>query len=388
MKVTGLRTHPYKVKMQRAIADANDPIGMDEMAFLAVFLESDEGRTGHALSSPGAEAAMHSMVEALIIGQDPRAVQGLWKKMVDYVFKGGQVGTANAALSAIDAALWDLKARLNDEPLWKTLGATEPRVRAYASGIDMCLSDEELYRCYADFAKRGVFVGKLKVGLDREADLRRIGIMQEALAESGKRPRLLIDANEYWSAKQAMQNISYFEKRFDIFWVEEPARRWDYKALRKVSKSVKAAVATGENLQQLSDYTLLIENEAVDIVQCGLGAGGVTGTLKVADLAYAFDLPFSLMNSPGNYTAPVAAAMPNHIMKEVLEVGLDKGLKLDSYIEDGWIVLGDKPGFGLEFDEAEMAAMEKAYRNTPAQQLPRLWGRRQGAGLLEVAPEE
>ena len=386
MKVTGLRTQPYKVKMNRFIADANNPVGMDEMALLAVFLETDQGVTGHALSSPGVASTIHSMVEALIIDQDPRAVQGLWENMVDYVFKGGQVGTANAALSAIDAALWDIKSKLNNEPLWKTLGATEPKVRAYASGIDMCLSDEEIYQCYANFAKRGVFIGKLKVGLDLEADVRRIGIMHQALATSGKRPRLLIDSNEYWSAKQAIQNISHFEKHFDLFWVEEPTRRWDYKGLRSISKAVKAAVATGENLQQLSDFKLLIENEAVDIVQCGLGAGGVTGALKVANLAYAFELPFSLMNSPGNYIAPLATAMPNHIMKEVLEVGLDKGLKIDSYVEDGWIILGNKPGFGLDFDETEVAAMEQAYWNTPPQQMPRLWGRRQGAGLLEVPP--
>ena len=94
------------------------------------------------------------------------------------------------------------------------------------------------------------------------------------------------------------------------------------------------------------------------------------------------------MNSPGNYIAPVAAAMPNHIMKEVLEVGLDKGLNLDSYIEDGWIILGNKPGFGLDFDEALLKNMEQDYHNTPPHLMPRLWGRRQGAGLLEVPPEK
>lgn len=383
MKVTALRMRPYKVKMRRFIADANNPIGIDEMAMLAVYLETDEGVIGHALSSPAAQAGIQTMVEALIIDKDPRGVKGLWQEMLDYVFKGGQAGTVNAALSAIDAALWDIKAKLNDEPLWKTLGASEPRVRVYASGIDMCLGDEELYRFYADMAKQGVFAGKLKVGLDQEADLRRLGIMHDALAESGKRPRLMIDSNEYWSAKQAIQNISYFEKHYDLFWVEEPARRWDYKGLRKVSQSVKAAVSSGENLHTIAEFRLLIENEAVDIVQFGLSAGGVTAALKLADLAYAFDLPVSLMNSPANYNAHVATVMPNHVMKEVVAAGRDRGLGSNSHIEDGWLILGNKPGFGLDFDEVELLDMEKAYHETPASAMPRLWGRGKGAGLLE-----
>src|SRR5919206_5076819 len=111
----------------------------------------------------------------------PRGVVGLWKKMQDAVFKTGNAGEDHAALCAIDIALWDLKAKLHDEPVWRTLGAREGRCRAYASGIDLCLSDDELASFYADLAERGVSAGKLKVGLDLDDDLRRLGIVREAL---------------------------------------------------------------------------------------------------------------------------------------------------------------------------------------------------------------
>jgi L-alanine-DL-glutamate epimerase-like enolase superfamily enzyme len=85
--------------------------------------------------------------------------------MVDFVFKSGNRGANTAAIASIDTALWDLKARINDEPLWRTLRASSNRVRAYASGIDLCLSDNEIRAFYTRMAADGVCGGKLKIGL-------------------------------------------------------------------------------------------------------------------------------------------------------------------------------------------------------------------------------
>ena len=315
------------------------------------------------------------------MGKDPRGVKGLWKRMLDAVFKGGNEGVASDAISAIDVALWDLKAKAADEPLWKTLGASTRYVRAYASGIDMPLSDEELAEFYEGMAAKGVSAGKLKVGVDRETDLRRIGIMQDALKTSGKTPQLMVDSNEYWSPKQAIRNIRAFEERFELLWCEEPARRWDYRGLRKVSRSVTAAVATGENLADIKDFMPLIANEAVDVVQIGIGTTGITGLMKVADLAYGFELPVSMMNCPVNFMASAAAAIPNHMMIEVVD-DRDAGiLSIDSTIEDGHIVLGDAPGLGLTVDEE---GLERLSKDTPQTAEALTAGRRRGAALVEV----
>lgn len=384
MKITGVRTKLYEINLKRPLGDANSPGGRGHMAAVAVFIDSDEGITGISIGSPAARGHIHSMVETLLVGRDPRGVQGLWKTMIDFVFKGGNRGIVGDALSAVDVALWDLKAKANGEPLWKTLGASTRRVKAYASGIDLPLSNDELRVFYESMAAKGLSAGKLKVGLDPEADLERIGIMKDALATSGKKPVLLIDSNEYWSPKQAIRHIGYFEAHYDLTWVEEPARRWDYRGLRQVSRSVRAAVATGENLDDISDFTPLIANEAVDIVQVGQGTSGITGAMKVADLAYAFELPVALMNCPGNSMAHVAAALPNHIMMEVLDVGRDAVLRVDNHIEDGWIVLGDAPGLGISFDEDRLQA--HAIESPSRDAGPSPWGRRRGAGLYEVPP--
>jgi len=386
MKITGVRTKLYSFDMKRPLGDANSPTGWQRTTQMAVFIDTDAGLSGVTLGSTSARGYIHAFVEDLLLGQDPRGVRGLWQRMIERVFKVNNRGLVNAALSTIDVALWDLKAKANNEPLWKTLGASTRRVKAYASGLDMPLSDEEVRAFYTDMAAKGIAAGKLKVGLDLEADLRRLGIMQEALATSGRKPALMVDSNEYWSPKQAIRHVRMFEDHFDLVWAEEPARRWDYRGLRQVSRSIRAAVATGENLDHVSEFMPLVANEAVDVIQIGRGCSGITGGLQVADLAYAFEIPVSVMNCPGSFMAHFAAALPNHIWMEVFNAGRTVGMQVDTRLEDGWIVLGDEPGLGITFDEAmidELAVPETAATATA---LPA--GRRRGAGLYEVGPDE
>ena len=375
--------------MTRPIGDANNPTGRDQYAALAVFLDTDLGLTGVALGNPGQQSDIHAMAENLLVGRDPRGAVGLWGRMADFAFKGGNRGAITDVIGTLDVALWDLKAKANGEPLWKTLGASSRAVKAYASGIDLCLNDDEISAFYERQAALGISIGKLKVGLDREGDLRRIGIMREALATSGREPILLVDSNEYWSPKQAIQHIRYFERHHEIFWAEEPARRWDYTGLRQVSQAVNAAVATGENLDDAADFRALIAHHAADVLQIGVGAGGITGAMRVAQMADGFDLPVSVMNCPGNYMAHFAAVLPNHIWMEVVDAGQDRSFTHDSRVEDGYIILGDTPGNGIQFDMAKLERYRVTERSASAAPSP--WGRRRGGGLFVVGegePEE
>ena len=386
MKITAVRTQPYHIQLNRAISDANDPVGFDQMPMMAVWIDTDVGVSGVTLSSPSAQTLIHTMVNEMLIGRDPRGVRGHWKRLMDAAFKGGNRGLVNGAISAIDIALWDLKAKLNNEPLWKTLGASTRKVRAYVSDIGIGLSDDALRRLYEGMAAKGVNAGKIKVGLDQAADLRRIGIMRDALATSGKVPILMVDSNEYWSPKQAIRHISEFESYYDIFWAEEPARRWDVAGLRKVSSGIRAAVSTGENLDDISEFKPLINGEAADVIQIGSKTAGITGMLMVADLAYAFDLPVSLMNCPAHFMAHLAAALPNHNMMECAMLGRGDGIIGQHEIEDGWITLSDRPGLGIEFDMARLAQLAAQVPSGKAK--AGSWGRRRGAGLVEIAPNE
>ena len=378
MKVTGFRSKTYFYEMDRPLGDVNLPQGETGGMGGVLFIDTDEGITGVApMTSPSVPALFH-----LIEGEDPRGVVGLWKRMLDFVFKAGNEGADNQALGAIDIALWDLKAKIADEPLWQTLGAREGRTKAYASGIDYCLSDDDIFKFYRRMADQGVDGGKLKVGLDLKADMRRLGIVNEALSVASKRPRLSIDSNEYWTPKQAIQHITKIEEEFDLTWAEEPARRWDYDGLKLVSRGIRAAVSSGENVNDISDFYPLIANEAIDIVQFGQ-ACGITGARQIANLAYAYELPFSLMNCQANFMAHLGAALPNHMAIEVVDPGREHVIKFKHTIEDGFVRLSDEPGLGIQIDEKRLAKMEAS---KPPRKLNMPFPRREGAGLYVLPP--
>ena len=301
--------------------------------------------------------------------------------MNDLVFKGGNEGERCDAISAIDLALWDLKAKIADQPLWKLLGSSTNSVKAYASGIDLNLTDDEIYKFYSRMADMGIDAGKLKVGLDLDSDERRLGIVKDALSKASDRPLLCIDSNEYWSPKQAIRFISKLEEKFDITWAEEPARRWDYNGLKKVSDNIKAAVATGENINDLAEFMPLIDNGAVDIVEVGMGTTGLTGAMKVANMAYAYELPVAMMNCPGNTMAHLATNLPNHMMMEVVDNGRELFFNTDHHIADGKIILGDKPGFGIDVDFDKLNELKVEKHSIPKHESSP-FPRREGAGLI------
>ena len=190
----------------------------------------------------------------------------------------------------------------------------------------------------------------------------------------------MIDSNEYWSVKHAIQTILKIEEKFDIFWAEEPVRRWDYKGLRLVSENIKAAVSTGENLNNVGDFYALISNQAADILNVSTYQSGVTGLKQISNIAYAFELPVTTMNCIGNYNAQIASTIPNHVMMEVVDPGREQAYsKWNDNIDDGFLHLDNTPGLGLIVDENKLKKLQSAKINRKAK-AP--WGRRKGAGLF------
>ena len=249
MKITDVATTLFSYDLPRYLGDANSPGGRKTGSGCLLELQTDSGMTGLGIAGTGVVPQVRALVEETLEGEDPRPVRGLWQRMASRHFKGGHDGLVNDAIAVLDMALWDLRAKSNDEPLWKTLGGARPRVPCYASGLDMPLTDAALHDYYHTMAvDHGIRAGKLKVGIDQDADLRRLGIVRDALATRTPNPQLMIDANEYWSPKQAIRKVLEFEQEFDLTWVEEPARRWDFLGLRRIKDAVKAAVCAGENL--------------------------------------------------------------------------------------------------------------------------------------------
>ncbi|MGW0817447.1 enolase C-terminal domain-like protein [Streptomyces viridiviolaceus] len=351
MRITGYRSLATVHQWGRPVGDVNGVVAGGVTEVPVVLLETDEGLTGIGLGG-GADA--HRVFPALE-GQDPRAVTSLYDRMLAHVFKSGHSGHTFGTIGALDMALWDLKAKIADEPLWRTLGAADRFVPAYASGLDYALTDDELVAFYEQWAQRGFTGAKVKGGLDVDQDVRRLAAVRDVLRVNSDRPAMMYDVNEAWGHHQAVRLAQQAEERIDITWIEEPVRRWDVAGHRAVAAAARAAVATGENLTGLEHYRPLIDAEAVGVVQTG-SVWGITHFLRVSTLAFGHGLPVSPVGYNANPVAHAAAAVPNHLVTEVQDLSFPVGLGVDQEFADGGIVLGDAPGLGITVDEQAIAA--------------------------------
>ena len=355
MKITGYRCLRTYRDWGRPVGDVNGYIHSGVTEAPIVLIETDIGLTGVGL---GSDADIELIFPALE-GEDPRGVTALYDRMLAQVFKSGHSGRTFGGIGTLDAALWDLKAKAAGEPLWRLLGARDRYVPGYASGLDIALDDEALAAFYRSMSDRGFTAGKLKGGRDIDTDIRRLRIIADELGRNSSRPALMLDANESWNLKQAVRYVSAIEQELDLTWIEEPLRRWDAVGHARLSSSVKAAVATGENLTGLEQYSPLFDANAVDIVQAG-AVWGITHFLRVAYAAHSRGLPVSPVGLTANpAVGHAAAAIPNHVAAEVQDIGTPFGVSVAEQFEDGGIVLGDEPGSGITIDEAAILANQR-----------------------------
>lgn len=352
MRLTGMRLLTTVQDWGRPVGDVNGVFGDGVTRVPIIMLETDHGITGVGIG-PHLEA---ETLFAAIEGEDPRSVTALYDRMLRQTFKAGHAGAVFGTIGALDTALWDIKATMAGEPLWRLLGGRDRFVPGYASGLDYGLDDEQLVTLYRLYADRGLRAAKLKGGLDVERDRRRLALVEDVLRSKNSRPALMLDANETWTRKQAVRHVAELERTVDLTWVEEPVRRWDADGLAAVSRGIRASVATGENLTGLEQYRPLLAAGAVDIVQAA-SVWGVTHFLRVAALAHAHDLPVSPVGTTPIGLLHAATSVPNHLVSELQDLTPPVGLVLDLQIDDGGYVLGDTPGLGLRVDEEAIASI-------------------------------
>src|SRR3954469_4537150 len=178
MRITGLRKLTTVQEWGRPVGDANGVFTSGSTTVPLLLVDTDEGVTGVGMGSHVEAESLFTAIE----GEDPRAVTALYDRMLRRTFKAGHAGVVFGTIGALDTALWDIKATLAGEPLWRLLGGRERIVPAYASGLDIGLDDEQLVAVYQQYAARGLRAAKLKGGLDVEQDRHRLALVREVLA--------------------------------------------------------------------------------------------------------------------------------------------------------------------------------------------------------------
>jgi L-alanine-DL-glutamate epimerase-like enolase superfamily enzyme len=307
------------------------------------------GRNGAAI-----DAVLRRDFPQVALGQDADRIEFLWNRLWWASHYGGRGGPTVLALSALDMALWDLKARRLRQPLWKLLGGHAPRVRCYAGGIDLQLPLDQLLLQTDANLERGFRAIKMKVGRERLAeDVQRVAAMRKHLGEGFP---LMVDANMKWSVDQAIRAARAFQP-YDLTWLEEPIIPDDVAGHARVVREAGIPIAAGENLRTLWEFKQLIAEGGVtfpepDVTNCG----GITSFLKIAHLAEAFNLPVT-SHGAHDVTVHLLAAVPNGTFLEAHGFGLDAYIAQPLRVEDGHALAPDRPGHGIEFDWARLEAI-------------------------------
>ncbi|TVQ35919.1 MAG: mandelate racemase/muconate lactonizing enzyme family protein [Spirochaetaceae bacterium] len=292
----------------------------------------------------------------LLCGCDPRCTEQTWRQMWRHLHYVGRGGLAGFAVSAVDIALWDIKAQAGGEPLWRLLGGASSRVPAYAGGVDLHFTTEELLAEMDDYLAQGFHALKIKVGHDDlKQDIERVAAVRRRI---GPDVVLMLDANMRWRLDEALRAVKAL-RDFDPFWLEEPFEP-DYEEAHATLAARGIPIATGENLHTIAEFQRMMDRGGVSFVQPDLtNAGGVTGWMKVAHAAECRNLPVS-SHGAHDLHVHLLCAVANASYLEVHRFGLDRFLAAPLTLEDGCAVAPDRPGHGLQFKWDDLEAFRIA----------------------------
>jgi L-alanine-DL-glutamate epimerase-like enolase superfamily enzyme len=345
------------VSAYRVPTDQPESDGTLEWDSTTVVLVRAEAGGESGLGFTYADAAAGQLVESVLAGAargcDPMSPQSAWAAMWRAVRNAGQPGLAAMAISAVDVALWDLKARLLGVALADLLGRFHESVALYGSGGFTSYTNERLAEQMAGFAEQGLARVKMKVGRIPSADPIRIRAARGAVGDGVE---LMVDANGAYSRKQALGWAELFGD-YDVTWFEEPVSSDDPEGLRLLRDQAPAGmeIAAGEYVYRLGDAERLCGS--VDVLQADVTrCGGITGMLRMDALCRARQLPFSAHCAPA-ISAHVCSAMESCVHIEYFHDHTRiESLLFDGVLEPAGGALrpdSSRPGLGLELRESD-----------------------------------
>ena len=352
--IAAVETGFYRIPLPVVLSDSTHG-DMSAFELVTVRIRDAEGAEGVGYTytvgrNGGAVANILSReIPDIVIGCEAENIESIWQKVWWALHYGGRGGPAVLAQSALDIALWDLKARRAGQPLWQALGGYDARVPCYAGGIDLDLPLDALLRQTDDNLAKGFRAIKMKVGRARlSEDVARVKAMRAHLGEGFP---LMADANMKWTVEGAIRAARALQPH-DLTWLEEPTIPDDPAGHARILAQGGVPIAAGENLRTLWDFKLYIAAGAVsypepDVTNCG----GVTPFMKIAHLAEAFNLPLT-SHGAHDITVHLLAACPNRAYLEAHGFGLERYIAHPLAIEDGMAIAPSRPGHGIGFDWA------------------------------------
>lgn len=293
---------------------------------------------------------IRSMVDSLaplVVGADPTMSEQVWAKMWQHTNQIGHAGIAMIAMSAIDIALWDLRAKIAGLPAYRLLGGFRKELPAYASGLFLSAPLAEIVEEAKAYAAAGFQSLKMRVGKPLlEEDVERVAAVRAAL---GPRFGIMVDAAQAWDTRTALVAGRAFEPS-KLAWIEDPVQYDNVDGLVTVAAALDTPITAGEKLYNRFAFRELIERHAVDVLMPDVQrVGGVAEWMRVAAMAYAWNLPVVAHAMP-EISVHLLAATPAMLNVEYLAWWSPLFAEPLKVSPKGTVSPPERPGFGIELN--------------------------------------
>ena len=368
MRIAELRAYPvsFPIPPQNRVAlGIGTAVKRDAVL---VKVTSDEGLAGWGEAHHGrAHTAVAKLIDTtlrqLVVGMDAGDIAAIWEKMYRFQLASHGMGAgACLAISGIDMALWDLRGKAAGLPLYRLLGGTRKAIPAYAGGVSLGYQPpQQLVEEAEKSIAQGYKAIKLRVGDSPARDIERLRAVRKAF---GGQLVILSDANIGCSLEDVRRLMPVLDE-LDIGWLEEPFPAHDYRTYQEAKRLGRTPLAAGENHYTRFEFSRVIDDGAITILQPDLSkGGGITETRRIAALASAHGLPIH----PHSSMTGLNHAASIHFLAAIGNGGYFEGdvsrsnrfrdelvQNPGSVDQDGNVWPLDKPGLGLEVDEAFIA---------------------------------
>ncbi|MGI9379609.1 MAG: mandelate racemase/muconate lactonizing enzyme family protein [Methyloligellaceae bacterium] len=373
MKIADIRAHALHVPVE---LEMTADVKANSHKVCIVEVETDNGLIGHGLSSIGPVSTISHAVEVdakpAILGLDPLNHEQVWEKLYWTLAPRGQTGIAGHAIAAIDLALWDIKGKFADLPVWKLLGGARDQVPVYATFGFGFYDRDELVEAAINWKAAGFKGLKMTVGnsaLQRRdeprpladvirKDVHRVSAVREAV---GKDVELYIDANCSLDFPHALELCHHLES-LELKFFEEPITQNDVRQMADLRRKTSIPLACGQNEGLAFRFRDLLINEAVDVVQPNVViSGGITQCAKIAAMASAFNVPIDNGGAWPYHNQHLHAGLSNGGLVEYHYSSVQCCEKLFKRLgepKDGWLQLPDRPGLGFDLDEEALKSFK------------------------------
>ncbi|MGE5294640.1 MAG: enolase C-terminal domain-like protein [Solirubrobacterales bacterium] len=355
-QIQDVRVTAYSIPTDRPESDGT--LEWDETTMVLVQISAG-GRTGlgYTYAHAAAGKLIHDKLASVVQGMNPFDIPACWQAMTTVVRNNGESGLSRMAISAVDGALWDLKAKLLDMSLIRLLGAVREEVPAYGSGGFTSYTIEQLQEQLGGWAEEGFSMVKMKIGRQPQDDPGRIVAARKAIGDDVS---LFVDANGGYSQKQALALAERFSQ-WGVSWYEEPVSHLDLDGLHFLQQRTPGGVevTAGEYGFDLGYFRRMIHADAVDVLQADATRCGITGFLQVGTLCETYYLPMSSHCAPSLHLH-VCCSLPvvRHMEYFHDHVRIEHMLFDGAATAENGTLRPDltRPGLGLDFKEQDVCS--------------------------------